>query len=110
LLTVFLGGTRDLEAPSLSDDVLTDIAARDLRAEGLVRGDPDRVLLTRWEKSIPQYERGHEERMAALAAAEARWPGLKFLGNYRGGVSVGDVVASGLDAAASLGVGGRGGL
>jgi len=110
LLTVFLGGTRDPEAPSLSDDVLTDIAAQDLRAEGLVRGDPERVLLTRWEKSIPQYERGHEERIAALAAAEARWPGLKFLGNYRGGVSVGDVVASGLDAAASLGVGGRGGL
>lgn len=102
LLTVFLGGTRDPGAPSLSDDALTDIAARDLRAEGLARGDPDLVLLTRWERSIPQYERGHQRRIAAISAAEHRWPGLRFLGNYRGGVSVGDVVASGLEAAASL--------
>jgi protoporphyrinogen/coproporphyrinogen III oxidase len=102
LLTVFLGGSRDPDAPSLSDDALTAIAARDLQAEGIARGDPDRVLLTRWEKAIPQYEHGHERRMAALSEAEARWPGLRFLGNYRGGVSVGDVVASGLDAAASL--------
>jgi protoporphyrinogen/coproporphyrinogen III oxidase len=102
LLTVFLGGSRDPGAPSLSDDALTAIAARDLQAEGIARGDPDRVLVTRWEKAIPQYERGHERRMDALSAAEARWAGLTFLGNYRGGVSVGDVVASGLDAAASL--------
>jgi oxygen-dependent protoporphyrinogen oxidase len=110
LLTVFLGGARDPDAPSLTDDALTGIAARDLEAEGLVRGDPDPVLVTRWERAIPQYERGHARRMAALASAEARRPGLTLLGNYRGGISVGDVVASGLDAAASLGVGGRGGL
>ena len=110
LLTVFLGGTRDPAAPSLSDDALTDLAARDLRAQGIVRDDPERVLVTRWEKAVPQYERGHERRMAALAAAEARWPGLTFLGSYRGGVSVGDVVASGFDATASLGGGGGRGL
>jgi protoporphyrinogen/coproporphyrinogen III oxidase len=102
LLTVFLGGSRDPDAPSLSDDALTVIAAGDLQAEGIARGDPDRILITRWENAIPQYERGHERRMEALSAAEARWPGLTFLGNYRGGISVGDVVASALDAAASL--------
>ena len=107
LLTVFLGGTRDPDAASLTDDALTAAAARDLEAEGLVRGDPDRVLVTRWEEAIPQYEQGHEGRLATLAAAEGRWPGLTFLGNYRGGVSVGEVVASGLAAAASL-LGGRG--
>jgi oxygen-dependent protoporphyrinogen oxidase len=111
LLTVFLGGTRDPDAPSLSDDALTALAARDLEAEGIARGDPERVLLTRWERAIPQYERGHGDRVTALAAAEARWQGLHFLGNYRGGISVGDVVASALDAAASFGVAGRrGGL
>jgi oxygen-dependent protoporphyrinogen oxidase len=109
LLTVFLGGTRDPDAPSLSDDALTALAARDLEAEGIVRGEPERVLLTRWERAIPQYERGHAARIATVAAAEARWPGLRFLGNYRGGISVGDVVASALDAPASLGLGRRGG-
>ncbi len=59
-----------------------------------MRGDPELVLLTRWQRTIPQYTPGHGERMRALEEAEARWPGLRFAGNYRGGVSVGDVVAA----------------
>jgi oxygen-dependent protoporphyrinogen oxidase len=96
LLTVFLGGARDPEAPSLSDEALVSAAASDLQSEGLVRGEPRLVMLTRWERAIPQYERGHLRRMDALSRAEARWPGLKFLGNYRGGIAVGDVVRSAL--------------
>ena len=99
LITVFLGGTRDPGAVSLSDGELAALAARDLEAEGLVRGNPQVVRLTRWERAIPQYEKGHGERLAALAAAEAKWPGLRFLGNYRGGISVADVIRSGLEAA-----------
>ncbi len=94
LLTVFLGGTRDPEAPELETSELVSIAGRDLEAEGLVRGDPELVLLTRWQRTIPQYTPGHGERMRALEQAEARWPRLRFAGNYRGGVSVGDVVSA----------------
>ncbi len=92
LVTVFLGGARDPDSPGLSDSRLVDIAMRDLESEGLVRGAPELVLATRWKRSIPQYTGGHGERLAALARAEARWPGLRFVGNYRGGISVGDVV------------------
>ena len=96
LLTVFLGGARDPEAPRLSDGRLVDLATRDLEAEGLVAGPPSLLLATRWERSIPQYTSGHAARIEALARAEARWPGLRFLGNYRSGVSVGDVVRAAL--------------
>jgi oxygen-dependent protoporphyrinogen oxidase len=58
--------------------------------------------VTRWRHAIPQYERGHEQRIAELAGVEARWPGLHFLGNYRGGVSVGDVVRAGIETGVSL--------
>jgi len=92
LLTVFLGGARDPETPRLPDGRLVDLAVRDLEAEELVRGAPSLLLATRWERSIPQYTNGHASRMEALARAEARWPGLKFAGNYRSGISVGDVV------------------
>ncbi len=98
LLTVFMGGTRDPGVLALPDAELAALAGRDLEAQGLVRGAPQVVLLTRWERAIPQYEHGHEERIATLAAAESRWPGLKFLGNYRGGISVADVIRSGLEA------------
>jgi protoporphyrinogen/coproporphyrinogen III oxidase len=102
LMTIFMGGARDPGAIKLSDNELTELAARDVASEGLVRGAGRAVLVTRWRHAIPQYERGHEERIAELARAEARWPGLRFLGNYRGGVSVGDVVRSGIETGLSL--------
>jgi protoporphyrinogen/coproporphyrinogen III oxidase len=101
LMTVFLGGSRDPEAFALSDAELVAAASRDLQAEGLVGGPPDTLRVTRWPRAIPQYERGHAGRIAALADAERRWPGLRFLGSYRGGISVGDVVREGLAAGAA---------
>lgn len=94
LFTIFLGGARDPEAAALSDEALVAAAVHDLEAQGLVRGKPRLVMLTRWARAIPQYERGHGSRIEALARAEAEFPGLRFVGNYRGGISVGDVVAS----------------
>jgi len=102
LLTVFLGGTRDPEAFELADAALVAAAARDLEAEGLVRGAPEAIRITRLRRAIPQYTRGHSARIAVLARVERRFPGLRLLGNYRGGVSVGDVVREGLAAGAAL--------
>jgi len=98
LVTVFLGGARDPDALALSDAELVAAAGRDLQAEGIFRGHPRLLLLTRWARAIPQYERGHGARIEALRRAESRWPGLRFVGNYRGGISVGDVLASALAA------------
>ena len=76
----------------LSDQELTAIAARDTAAALETREEPRSVSITRYARSIPQYVAGHVARMEILARAESRWSGLTFLGNYRGGVSVGDVV------------------
>jgi oxygen-dependent protoporphyrinogen oxidase len=101
LLTVFLGGTRDPEVLALGDEDLSRLAARDLRAEGLLRADPETVMVTRYGRAIPQYERGHGDRMRRLTEAETRFPGLRLAGNYRAGVAVGDVIAAPSDAASS---------
>ena len=92
LVTVFLGGARDPGAAALSDEELAGIASRDTSAALRARDAPRTISVTRYARSIPQYVSGHLTRIEALARAEARWPGLTFLGNYRGGVSVGDVV------------------
>jgi oxygen-dependent protoporphyrinogen oxidase len=92
LVTVFLGGARDPEAQSLSDEDLAEIAVRDTSTALSARAGLRAVSITRYARSIPQYVAGHLARIDALSRAEARWPGLTFLGNYRGGVSVGDVV------------------
>lgn len=95
LFTVFLGGARDPGAVDLSDGALVDAATRDLGAVGL----PDALetlRVTRYAGAIPQYEFGHGRRIDVLAETERRHRGLFFLGNYRGGVAVGDVVRSAL--------------
>lgn len=95
LFTVFLGGMRDPEALELSDDALVAAAARDLAAVGLP-GELDPIRVTRYSGAIPQYDLAHGNRIETLAETERRHPGLFFLGSYRGGVAVGDVVRSAL--------------
>jgi oxygen-dependent protoporphyrinogen oxidase len=102
LLTVFLGGACDPGAVDLPDAALVETAGREV-GEALDLTELPRVVsIERWKHAIPQYEIGHRGRMESLSRTEARWPGLRFLGSYRGGVSVGDVVRNGLAAAAAL--------
>jgi oxygen-dependent protoporphyrinogen oxidase len=94
LLTVFLAGSRDPAAFDLSDEELLAAASRDLAAALGTGTDVELVRVTRYVRAIPQYDLDHRGRMETLLHAEGRLPGLTFLGNYRGGVSVGDVVRS----------------
>lgn len=96
LMTVFVGGRLDPNAAALSDGELVAAASRDIGAAMGVRGEPRLVAVTRWARAIPQYDSAHTERMKVLSDCESRYPGLSFVGNYRGGISVGDVVRNAL--------------
>jgi oxygen-dependent protoporphyrinogen oxidase len=95
LFTVFLGGARDPGALDMSDDGIVAAASKDFSAVGLP-GSLEAVRVTRYAGAIPQYDFGHAQRIATIAAAEKESPGLSLIGSYRGGVSVGDVVQSAL--------------
>ena len=92
LLTVFLGGARDPAAIDLSDEDLLATATRDLASAFAARTELEPVRVTRYARALPQYDFAHGERVAHLERAERATPGLTILGNFRGGVSVGDVV------------------
>ena len=102
LLTVFFGGARDPYAPDLPDATLLEIAAEDLFLSLAVKGEPQLVGIRRYARAIPQYDRGHGNRIRSVERAEQALTGLELIGNYRGGISVGDVVASGRRAAARM--------
>lgn len=93
LATIFLGGTRDPAAVDLPGPELASIVEDDLAV--LHSTSPFEIVrITRYARALPQYDLEHGSRIETLQRTERDWPGLTFLGNYRGGVSVGDVVAN----------------
>jgi oxygen-dependent protoporphyrinogen oxidase len=103
LLTTFVGGRRNPQLALAGDDEIVARVAADHRAL-LGAGKPALWnALARWPRAIPQYELGHLGRIRRLAEAEEAVPGLRFRANYRGGVSVGDCIASAAATADSLG-------
>ncbi|MGE0431427.1 MAG: protoporphyrinogen oxidase [Planctomycetota bacterium] len=96
LLTAFVGGATDPEAAALDDESLIRLVLSDV--QGPLRIDRKAATslarVRRWHQAIPQYELGHSDRIAECAWAEERRPGLAFIGNYRDGIGVGDVIAN----------------
>lgn len=89
LFTVFVGGDLDPEAPSLGDEAIGRFVRADLRrAFGGFPEAPPLLSITRWPRAIPQYRVGHDTRVARIDAALAASPGLRLLGNWRGGVAM----------------------
>lgn len=95
LLRVFIGGARDPKAIGLSDGELRSRALTALKDLLELRGDPVLFDVCRYPSAIPQYYRGHREKIAHLRKCIAGVPGLHLVGNYLEGVSVNDCVRLG---------------
>ena len=102
LLTTFVGGMRQPELAGLDDAALEQLVGRELKALLSTNKSAEFVQTKRWARAIPQYTLGHSSRMREIDAAERALPGLFFCANYRGGVSVGDCVASADRVAAAV--------
>lgn len=100
VFTCFVGGATDPEAFELSDDDLVEVVTDDLAATVGARGTARVLRIVRWPRAIPQYVIGHVERVAEIER-EAERLGLRVLGNFMHGVSVGDCVKAATVAAAN---------
>ncbi len=94
LLTTFIGGARNPEMARRSDAELQNIVHRDLQRLLGISARPLAFDLHRWEQAIPQYALGYGRILESIETAESNHRGLHLLGNYRGGISVGDCVRS----------------
>jgi oxygen-dependent protoporphyrinogen oxidase len=92
LLTVFIGGARNPSAARLPDAELVSIAHSELQRVLGISSDPRVVAITRLERSIPQYNLGHAERVRKIEELLTGIPGLTLTGNYLHGVSTGDCI------------------
>lgn len=101
LLRVLLGG-RDRAALDLPDDRLVALVLEELERTMGVRGAPEMVRIVRWPRAIPQYTVGHGERLARIAAALERLPGLTLVGNGYRGIALNDCVTNAQAAARTI--------
>jgi len=100
LLRAFAGGMLNPEAYALPDAELIARALQDLGELLAITGDPEEAWLTRCPNSMPQYEVGHQARVAQLDQALS--PDLALAGNTYHGVGLPDCLATGFAAADRL--------
>jgi oxygen-dependent protoporphyrinogen oxidase len=103
LLTCMLGGAAWPEAVDAPEDALRAALRDDLARTLGLRGEPEWLATSRWPRAVPQPDRGHPSRVAALRARVAALPGLALAGAYLDGVAVADALASGLRAGSAVG-------
>jgi oxygen-dependent protoporphyrinogen oxidase len=97
LLRLFFGGSRTPEMMDVGDADLLRIVRRELFEIMGVSADPVFHRIYRWQRSNPQYDVGHLERVAAIEAALP--PNLFVTGSPYRGVGLPDCVRQGKETA-----------
>jgi oxygen-dependent protoporphyrinogen oxidase len=92
LLNTFVGGALTPTLAGLDDSDLAALVHRDLVNALGARAEPSVMAVTRYERSIPQYNLGHAERVRRIDELSNSIPGLHVIGNYLHGVSTGDCI------------------
>lgn len=99
LLRSMLGGATNPTAIDLSEEEVKKRTMVDLREIMGIEAEPDFVRIFRHPHAIPQYTRGHAERLQNIAEALLGHPDLLLTGNAFSGVGLNDCVnASNLTA------------
>ncbi len=102
LLRAFVGGALQPELVELEETEIVSRVRADLRDLLGIENAPLFSEVSRWRKSMPQYEIGHLGRVNKIAERLAALPGLALAGNAYSGVGIPDCIRSGETAADSL--------
>ncbi len=102
LLRAFAGGALQPQIFGLDDAELVPRIEADLRELLGITGRPLFTEVARWERSMPQYEVGHLDRVAEIEDEVRKLPGLALAGNSYRGAGIPDCIRSGGNAADSI--------
>ena len=100
--TSYIGGTR---APGLAlkeKDEIVRLIMEDLRVLVGLSGEPTYIHCFCWPRAIPQYNVGYGKFKVLMEEAEKRAVGLFIGGHCRDGISLGDSILSGYNAAGRI--------
>ena len=102
LLRGFLGGARNPNALTGTDDQLIDCVHDDFKRLLGIRAAPVLRKVYRWPRLNPQHEVGHLDRLVAIDDRLADLPGVYLTGAGFRGVGIPDCVANGRAVAARV--------
>jgi len=102
LLAVIMGGASHSEVAKLSNENILDVVTSEVNELLQPKGMPVFQHVKLWKQAIPQYNVGYGEILQAISKAEKENPGLHFIGNYRGGISVGACIKNATELANRL--------
>lgn len=102
LLTSSVGGIRQAELAALPEAALVALVREELGSLLGVQGEPQFVAVTVWPDCQPQAVAGHTARLAGVAALEESCPGLAFVGAWRDGLALGEVMRGSIAAIDAL--------
>ena len=102
LLRAFVGGALQPEIFALEESELIARLKTDIRELLGIVTEPLFTEVSRWQKSMPQYELGHIERVHAIENELGRMPNLALAGNSYKGAGIPDCIRSGESAADEL--------
>jgi protoporphyrinogen/coproporphyrinogen III oxidase len=103
LLTCYMGGARAPELALLGAEKQFELALKDLGRILGIQGAPTFKHAFVYPKAIPQYEVGYGKFKQLMNDTETKAPGIFFAGHYRDGISLGDSMVSGDNAAERIG-------
>ena len=105
LLTNFIGGATDPDAATLSANELIELVHSETAPILKITGDPAATHVTRYATAIPQYNLGHLHLLKTIHDTVASIPGLRLIGNYWKGPSIGACVEVALAVAQEVRIG-----
>ncbi len=102
LVRAFIGGAHAEHLAEEDDETVAEIARRELRASMGIYAKPVLTKVYRWHKANPQYEVGHQERVAEIDQLAAGHAGLYLTGGAYHGVGIPDCIADGARVAQEI--------
>jgi protoporphyrinogen/coproporphyrinogen III oxidase len=99
LLRAFAGGALQPEIFALDEREIGARVEADLRELLSITARPIFAEVAKWGRSMPQYEVGHLDRIAAIEGEVKKLPGLTLAGNAYRGAGIPDCIRSGEAAA-----------
>lgn len=102
LIRCFVGRAGDEEILERSDDEICETVQNELERILEISGKPLLKRVNRFERGLPQYNLGHEEKLAKLDQAILSLPGIFIVGAAYRGVGLPDCIKQGQVTAAKV--------